>query len=223
MGTAVEPQSIADLIKELGGVSPRRIRLKPYPGTATVRDLIRLNGRQDRIYELVDGTLVEKVMGYGEGIIAAEIIFLMLAFVKPRRLGFVGGPDATMRIMPRIARAPDVSFVSRRKFPNGKVTRSPVPDLVPDLAVEVISKGDRPGEIKRKLKEYFRSGVRAVWVIDPPTESARVYSRPTEFTLIPKGGTIDGGDVLPGFKLHLADLFADLDDHTEPARNGKKK
>jgi Uma2 family endonuclease len=228
MATVTRPRSIGDLIKNLGGISPSRICYTPSPGTATVKDLIRVNRQQTGIYELVEGTLVEKFMGCVEGFLAAEIIFLLLEFVKPRRLGFVGGPDATMRILPGIVRAADVSFVSRDKFPNGKITRDPVPDLVPDLAIELISKGDRPGEIKKKRREYFRSGVRAVWEIDQRTETAAVYTAPDEVTHIPRGGVIDGGDVLPGFQLHLAELFADLDDLPEnhakkPARNGKKK
>jgi Uma2 family endonuclease len=228
MATMTRRPSIADLIKDLGGISPSRICYDPRPGTATIKDLIRINASQDWIYELVDGTLVEKIMGTAEGMLTAEIIMMLGLFVKPRRLGFVLGADGTMRIMPNLVRAPDVSFVARTKFPRGKFPRVPVADLVPDLAIEVLSKGDRPGEIKRKLKEYFQSGVRAVWLIDPRKETGAIYTSPTQVTAIPKGGTMDGGVVLPGFKLNLSELFAELDDlpaesPKKSSRNGKKK
>ncbi len=222
--TRKKDPTLADLIRDLGDVSPRRVRLQPPPGRAKVDDLIRINCRQDRIYELVNGTLVEKAMEASEALVAFEVMMIMGAFVKPRRLGFILPPDATLRIMPRLVRAPDISFIRRAKFRGGKFPRTPVPELVPDLAIEILSKSNRPGEIKRKLKEYFEAGVTAVWVIDPDTEMAKVYSAPNQFVEVNKDQAVDGGKLLPGFRLPLAELFADLEE--KPARvkrNGKRK
>src|SRR5262249_59097023 len=74
-------ETIADLLEQLGGIAPHRVRLQPPPGQATERDLLELNARTNRLYELVDGVLVEKVMGYAEGALAAWLIYLLQAFL----------------------------------------------------------------------------------------------------------------------------------------------
>src|SRR5947209_5127281 len=65
--------TVADLIDRLGGISPRRIRMRPYPGTATEQHLLELRATEKRLFELVDGTLVEKVMGLRESLLALAI------------------------------------------------------------------------------------------------------------------------------------------------------
>ena len=77
-----------------------------------------------------------------------------------------------------------------------------------DLAVEVLSRGNTPKEMRRKLGEYFEAGVRLVWFVYPKTQTAEVYTSPTEMRRIGKSQSLDGGDVLPGFKLPLRKLFA---------------
>src|SRR5271156_6123619 len=77
MGNGV---TIADLLKRLGNIPARRVRLYPTPGTATEKDLIKVLDRENRPCELVDGTLVEKPMGYEESEIAATIIILLGSF-----------------------------------------------------------------------------------------------------------------------------------------------
>jgi hypothetical protein len=62
--------TLADILKRLGGISPKWIRFRPAPGTATERDVIRIRDRERRLFELVDGVLVEKVMGYWESVLA---------------------------------------------------------------------------------------------------------------------------------------------------------
>ena len=88
----------------------------------------------------------------------------------------------------------------------------PVPHLAPDLAVEVISKSNRPGEMKRKLKDYFRSNVRVVWFVDPRTRSVQVFTSLNDVLELGPDDAIDGGDVLPGFELLVASLFKKLED-----------
>jgi Uma2 family endonuclease len=85
--------------------------------------------------------------------------------------------------------------------------------VVPDLAVEVLSKSNSPREMARKRDEYFRAGVRLVWEIDPRTRTVRVYTAVDLFEVLTVADTLTGGDVLLGFTLPLADLFADLDRH----------
>jgi hypothetical protein len=68
--TLLDHQTLADLLASLGGISAARVRLRPFPGTATERDVIAIHDRENRLCELVDGTLVEKVMGFDESIYA---------------------------------------------------------------------------------------------------------------------------------------------------------
>lgn len=110
-------ETVADLIDRLGGISPARIRLWPPPGTATESDLIELGGRDDRLFELVDGTLVEKGMGYRESLLALVIASFLRNFVVPRNLGLASGADGMLRLFPGLVRGPDVAFVSWDRTP----------------------------------------------------------------------------------------------------------
>src|SRR5207247_2482726 len=101
-----------------------------------------------------------------------------------------------------------VSFVSWDKLPGHELPDEPIPGLVPDLAVEVLSKGNTASEMRRKLKDYFLAGVRLVWFLDTRTRTAAVYTAPDSKTVLPENGTLDGGDVLPGLALPLRDVFA---------------
>jgi Uma2 family endonuclease len=200
-------ETIADLLERLGGISPARIRFRPPPGTATERDVITIQEREKRLCELVDGVLVEKVMGFYEGFLAATLIRLLGTFVDQRDLGVVVGPDGMMRLAPGLVRIPDVSYLAWDRFPGRKVTEEPLPDLVPDLAIEVLSKGNTKKEMDRKLREYFDVGVRLVWFVLPEKRPVRVYTTPDQFTQLGADQTLDGGAVLPGFALPLRDLF----------------
>jgi Uma2 family endonuclease len=106
-----------------------------------------------------------------------------------------------------------VAFLSWARFPGGKPPprEDRVPAVVPDLAVEVLSKSNTKREMARKRREYFAAGVKLVWEIDPETRAANVYTGPDAVSPVPVDGTLDGGDVLPGFTLSLRDVFARAD------------
>jgi Uma2 family endonuclease len=208
--TASRFETMADLLKDLGNISPRRIRMHPAPGTATERDVIRIHDRTDRLYELVDGVLVEKIMGYTESSLAMRLGSFLFNFAEEHDLGNVTGPDGTTRLMPRLVRIPDVSFVAWDRLPNRELPDEPIPDLAPDLAVEILSKGNTKGEMERKLREYFLAGVRVVWLVDPQTRTVQVFTASDQSVRLTEEQTLDGGDVLPGFTLPLRKLFARL-------------
>jgi Uma2 family endonuclease len=204
-------ETVADLLKRLGDIPPHRVRLVPTPGTATEKDVLEAEARHDRLCELVDGVLVEKTMGYEEAVLATLLAHFLTDHVLRHDLGLVTGADGTIRLMPGLVRIPDVAFVSWERLPRRKVPRKPIPDLAPDLAVEVLSKGNTRKEMSRKLREYFEAGVRLVWFVDPRTRSTRVYTDPRRSVLIGEEQALDGGAVLPGFTLPLRQLFAQLD------------
>jgi Uma2 family endonuclease len=204
-------KNLADLQERLGGVPLERIRYRPFPGTATEADLLAIDAHEDRPCELIDGVLVEKPMGLRESILAGAILAFLRAFVIPRDLGFVTAPDGPMRLLPGLVRLPDVAFVAWTTVPGGRVPEEAIPDLAPDLAVEVLSPSNTPREMTLKRRHYFEAGVRLVWIVDPKRRTVAAYTGPDRPARLDASATLDGGDVLPGFAFPLADLFADLD------------
>ena len=213
-------ESIADLLASFGGIPPERVRLHPSPGSATKRDLIRCHNRGNQLYELVEGTLVEKPMGSPESFVGLELAFRLRTHLETHDLGYCTGADDLIELLPKLVRGPDLSFISWRRRPQRTVPSEQISRVVPDLAVEVLSPSNTQAEIERKLKEYFLAGVNSVWIIDPRNRTAEVHTSPEEKNLIPESGTLDGGSVLPGFRLPLAKLFERLE---KPKAKKRKK
>jgi Uma2 family endonuclease len=204
--------NMAELWHSLDEVPLERIVMNPLPGTATEDDLLIFVERDKRLVELIDGTLVEKPVGYIESLIASWLITELNIFVDPRNLGFVSGEAEMIRMVSGRVRLPDVTFVSIDDLPGGKLPIAPIPTLPPTLAVEVLSPTNTRAEIKQKLKEYFESGTKLAWIIDPETRTIAVYDRFSDEPSIKlnENETLDGGSVLPGFSLKISKLFARL-------------
>ena len=211
--TSAPPLTAADLTERFGPISLRRIRFIPEPGTATEQDVLDIHQREKRLYELVDGVLLEKTMGLPESIVAAALIAILHPWVSQRKLGTVAGEAGMLRIAPGLIRIPDVSFIEWDRFPNRQVQADPIPDLVPDLAIEVLSPSNTEREMEGKLDDYFRTGTRLVWFVDPRNRTVQVFSARDHSYLLTHTDTLDGAPVLPGFQLPLAQLFAELDPH----------
>jgi Uma2 family endonuclease len=209
-------ETLADLLHQLGDVPPSRILWRPYPGTATEDDVVRLADAADkRLCELVEGVLVEKAMGYRESALAVLLIRHLANFVVPLRLGTVTGADGLMRLLPGLVRIPDVSFTGRGRITAAR--RVAVADFAPDLAVEVLSASNTRREMERKRRDYLGNGTRLVWEFDPDARAVDVYTTPdTPDGRLTEADTLDGGAVLPGFTLSLRQLFAELDDALNP-------
>jgi Uma2 family endonuclease len=201
--------TVSDLLYQLGDIPASRVRLQPAPGTATEADVVTVHDREHRFCELVDGVLVEKTMGYYESYVAATLIRLLGNFVVEHDLGIVAGADGMIRLAPGLVRIPDVSFVAWAKFPGRRLPRQPVPDLVPDLIVEVLSEGNTPREMARKLDEYFTLGVRLVWLVNPDIETIIVHTARHQSVMLDRSARLDGGAVLPGFTLPIRTLFTE--------------
>ena len=127
--------------------------------------------------------------------------------VDAQSLGRVVGGDAGFRLRsdPDTVRGADIAFVSWERLPQ----RSPVdfPSLGPDLVVEVLSPGDRPGETLAKVADWLSAGTRLVWVIDAERRLARVYRADGSETTLDAAGVLDGEDVVPGFSCTLASIL----------------
>jgi len=204
-------ETMDDLLEQLGGVPLDRIRFYPPPGTATERDVLDAEQRDNRLCELVDGVLVEKVMGFREAILAGALVRLLANYVVPRNLGYVAGADGMLRLFPGLVRIPDVAFASWDCFPEGRLPEEPIPELAPDLVVEVLSRSNTSREMRRKLREYFAAGVRLVWMVDLEQRTVTVHTDVDACAAFDQESCLDGGAVLPGFVLPLRDLFSELD------------
>ena len=204
--------TFGDVLRHLRGVHPRRIPISPAPGAATVRDVIRLDRRRHEggTFELVNGVLVAKLGGFNEAVVAGNIAFAILNFQERRHLGAVAGASGLMQLAPKVVRAPTVSFVSWDQLPGRVVPRQPVPRIHPDLAIEVLCRGNTKAEMIRKRGDYFAAGTRLVWQVDWRTRTVDVYTDPDTHTTLAEGDTLDGGDVLPGFACPDSALFQGL-------------
>jgi Uma2 family endonuclease len=212
--TPASDDSLAELLEQLGNISASRVRRHPPPGTATEADVIAaLEAPRKRICELVDGTLVEKPMGYKESFLAIHLGGLLNTFVIPRNLGLVSGSDGSVRLFAGLVRYPDIAFTSWDRIPGRRLPDAPIPDLVPNLTVEVLSLSNTDAEMARKRREYFSAGVILVWEIDPRSRTVHVYADPDSPTILTEADTLTGDPVLPGFSLSLRDYFSQLDRH----------
>jgi Uma2 family endonuclease len=208
---AVSPfKTVRELLDKLGDVPAHRVLMVPLPGTATEDDVLK-EGSVKRFCELVDGVLVEKVMGFDESRLACLLISFLVSFVTQRDLGVVAGEGGLTRLFPGQVRIPDVAFVSKKRFQSRKKRKVAILEFAPDLAVEILGKGNTRREMERKLRDYFAAGTRLVWYIDRKQRTVRVYTRPDRPAVLREDQSLDGGDVLPGFVLPLRELFAELD------------
>ncbi len=218
---ATEPrlETFADLLHQIGNVPLERIRLHPAPGTATEQDVTAaLEGVEKHICELVDGVLVEKPVASTEAMLAGVIVQLLWNYVEEDDLGVVIPGDGPLRLRIGLVRIPDVSFISWDRLPGGEFPDDPIAAVAPDLAVEVLSEGNTKAEMERKLRDYFDAGVRLVWLIQPKTQTAVAYTSTTKTRRVGKEGSLDGGEVLPGFRLPLKEVFARAHRQRQKAR-----
>lgn len=159
----------------------------------------------DKRYELVYGEIVEKVPTEEHSLIIGNVYLLLRLFVEPRDLGRVA--FEVRRKIPgdeHNARLPDVEFTSKaRLLP---VTKKGAVPQMPDLAVEVKSSDDRYIELREKAVYYLKNGSSLVWLCFPEKEQIEVHTEDAVKTLT-ADDELDGGDVLPGFKAKVRDLF----------------
>lgn len=214
-----EMRKLQDALDDLGGVSPARILAAPPPGLASEHDVIRLNGRKRELCELVDGFLVSKAMGFREALIAMTLGAMLRRFVRAGRLGVVTGADGAFRLAPGLVRMPDVAFTSWANIPEGRVPTEKVVAFSPDLAIEVLSASNTPGEMIRKRSEYFDAGVGSFWIVDPEARTIAVFDHGDAETprLFQESDVIEMTEILPGFRLSLAELFGELDEEAPEA------
>lgn len=201
----------SEVIAHFGDIPIARVRTTPPPGEATEADVVELHERHDRLCELIDGTLVEKAMGWREAELAIIIASLLRGFVSANHLGKVFGPDGMFRLEPGQVRIPDVAFISIQRFAGRRVKPGAFWELGCDLAVEVISPSNTRREMERKLADYFAAGMNAVWLVYLEPRQVVVHRSPTDSRVLRGDDVLEGSAILPGFSVTVAQIFAELD------------
>jgi Uma2 family endonuclease len=210
MTTTMQGFDLAEIQKRVGNVPESRIRRNPYP--ASVQDVIEIEAREGRLCELIDGVLVEKAMGAEQSDLARELLTNLTLHNRRHRLGVIYGVDGAIKLPKGIVHIPDVSFTLWDRLPGRKKPKESVPQIVPNLVVEVLSDSNTADEIEIKREEYFNSGVQLVWEIDPQIRTITVWTSLKQSQVLHLGDTLMGEPVLPSFSLSLEEFFATLDE-----------
>lgn len=173
----------------------------------TAEELLQLD-IPGKCTELVRGVLmVREPPGAQHGYVAMRLALAIGRHAQDHDLGLVFAAETGFKIFadPDTVRAPDVSFVRKDRVPQ------PLPrgyaDFPPDLVVEVLSPGDRPGEVLAKVGDWLQAGTALVWVVDPVEQEARVYRANGRESCVAADGALEGEAVLPGFTLSLKEAL----------------
>ena len=175
---------------------------------STVDELARMS--TDEPWELWEGELREVPGAGGKASLLAGVIFALIwPVVRSRKLGMVTTADGTYVLTrdPSTVVVPDVAFVRWDRLPGRVVPDGYIP-VPPDLAVEVRSPSDEPGDIERKLGLYQGAGVPLVWWVDSDRRAVMVHRLGEPAVELGEADEFDGGDVLPGFRLPVAEIFS---------------
>jgi Uma2 family endonuclease len=167
----------------------------------------------DLLFEIIDGQRVELApMSYLATLIATSLVSELHQWAKTHNVGRAAGETLfQLGASANRSRRPDLAFVSYERWPKDRPLDAErnAWDVVPDLAVEVISPHDYAEELLDKIDEYFRAGVRVVWVVYPKHALVHVYESLTAVRVLSRDDTLDGGAVLSGFRLPLRELFVE--------------
>ena len=161
------------------------------------------------IYELVRGELV-KIMGTGleHAYIADNCLGSIRDYVMDANLGRVFTTQLGYRLAsdPDTVRIPDLAFIRRERLDTVGVIRGYFPGP-PDLAIEVISPNDRYPEVDAKIFDYFNAGTQMVILLEARNRTAKIYRSPTDVVILTEADTLDGGDVVPGWRMRVSEIF----------------
>ncbi|MBI4265967.1 MAG: Uma2 family endonuclease [Acidobacteria bacterium] len=174
----------------------------------TADDLLRRPGDGYR-YELVRGELRQMTpSGYAHGVVVANLTGPLERHVRAHSLGQICGAETGFRIgrSPDTVRAPDIAFV-RRARQGAEPLSEGFFEGAPDLAVEVLSPSDTVYEVEEKVTDWLTAGCSLVWVVSPKRRSVSLHRAGAPVVVLRDTDTLDGGDVVPGFTLRVAQIF----------------
>ena len=182
----------------------------------TADELLAMPNAKD--FELVNGILVERDpvernLGWESEYFGSNLIGLLHAYCRVHNCGWINGSNAGYQCYediypndPDRVRKPDVSFISVDRIPSDAVPKANC-EIVPDLAVEVISPNDLYHEVEEKVTEYLRVGVRLVWVVDPLAKTIRIHRANGTMQDLTLSDELSGEDVINGFHCPVSEVF----------------
>ena len=159
--------------------------------------------------ELVKGEIVTmSPTGHPHGNFEGNFYAALRSFVKQNKLGrvLVGEVGIYTARNPDTVRAADVAYVSKERM--AKAKSQSYLDVAPEIVVEILSPDDAWSDLMEKMDEYFSIGVKSVWVADPRKQQVYVYQSATDVQRFNVNDTLTGGNVLAGFNVPIAELFA---------------
>jgi Uma2 family endonuclease len=167
-------------------------------------------------YEVFKGVLVMSPAGIEHEEIGVRLIVALGSFVRQQKLGVVCGSSAGYWMKPegsepRNFLSPDVSFIAKERLGGAKRAPKKFFDGAPDLVVEILSPSDTVERLHDKIVDYFENGTRLLWVVNPEEQFVLVYHSPQPDQLLRGGDVLSGEQVIPGFTLPVAELFAELE------------
>ena len=161
-------------------------------------------------HELIEGELFEIMStGFVHGVVAQEIGYYILDFAKKNKLGVVTAAETGFIMGEKTCRGADSAFISNENLERHGYPQGFFP-VAPDIAVEVVSPNNTSEEMMEKVNLYLENGSRMVWIVYPQTRVVTVYRQTNVVSLLRENDTLDGEDILPGFRLSVAELFASI-------------
>ena len=158
-------------------------------------------------YELLDGNLIMSPVHANHGAVCVRLVTVLSNFVRRHKLGEVYDSCTGFRLSENVLLSPDVAFVSKARLKKILVAPDKFLSGAPDLAVEVLSPSDRLREVHRKLDRYFEHGTRMAWWVDWKKQQIQIYTPDSIEALTRLQDVLGGGEVLPGFKCRLSQIF----------------
>ncbi len=175
----------------------------------TADEVLALPSGMGKRYELVAGELrIMSPGGWRHGNVISNLHVKLASYVSQHELGMMFGAETGFRLTtdPDTVRAPDIAFIANANVP------AQLPDGgfwpgAPDLAVEVLSPGDRTGEVDEKIEAWLSAGCSAVWIVDSKLETVTIYRSRKDVQVRAANETLDGEPIVPGFSCKVEELF----------------
>lgn len=168
------------------------------------RAFCELPQNRDRLFELLNGEIVEKMASFTPSKIGMTVGFFFKLYLREHDIGYITGADGSYILTPDYAPMPDVGYISKARLPEAPEREVEGP---PDLAVEVKSPSDSKREMRQKAEMYLKYGTKMVWLVFPDEQEVEVYVPDKDVMTFKPGMMLDGMDVLPGFTLPVSEIF----------------
>ncbi len=176
----------------------------------TERELMSLPDNGNK-YELVNGEIIMGPAGFEHGEIIMRLATALRVYAIQKKLGTVLDSSTGFWMKNGNCRSPDISFIKKDRLKGFKSLPKGFIEGAPDLAIEVLSPTDSIENTHAKITEYFDSGAKLVWIINPEDQTVHIYHSKHPYKLLLPEDYIDGEDLIPGFSMKIAELFTEFE------------